>query len=246
MAIDTAGDLIAFALRTSGITGVGQTPSPEDSNDGLVLLRALMAEWQTKRWMVWTLRDATFTSTGAYTYTIGPSMNFNIPRPDRLSSAFARMLPAGDNPIDYPLAIIQSREDYQQIIVRGLSSMPVAVWYESAYPTGLLYFWPVPPAGQYGLYVSCKAALPIPAALTDSIAMPGEYMQALIYSLAVRLAINYGQTPSPSIVGAMRMAMNTVRMANAQIPLQHMPPVGNRRGAVASGSSPWFQSGGML
>jgi len=52
MALKTAGDLIAFALRAGGIVGVGQTPAAEDSNDGLTMLNMLLSEWQVNRWLV--------------------------------------------------------------------------------------------------------------------------------------------------------------------------------------------------
>ncbi len=246
--IDTAGDLIAFALRAAGVNGVGQTPSAEDSNDGLILLRAMLGQWSRKRWLNWSLGGAFKASTGAVSYTIGAGLDFDMPRPDRISSAYARFLPvSGTNSIDYPLGIVASREDYNAITLKRLSTIPLAVYYESTFPAALLFFWPVPPAGQYELHVSAKGVITLPAALTDTIAMPDEYMEALIYSLAVRLAMNYGQTPAPANVMAMRAALNTIRMANAQIPMQHMPALGSHRGSgIAAGSSPSFQSGGMI
>jgi hypothetical protein len=246
--IQTAGDLIAFCLRTASINGVGQTPSAEDANDGLVLLQSMVAGWQRKRWLNWSLGDVAKVSTGAASYTIGPGKDFAIPRPERIASAYARFLPvSGTNSIDYPLGIIASREDYNGITLKNLSTIPWALFYESAWPDALLHFWPAPPSGQYELHISAKAALPAFANLTDTIDMPPEYMDALIYSLAVRLAMNYGQTPSPSNVAAMRVALNTIRMANAQIPMQQMPALGGRRGSgIAAGSSPSFQSGGMI
>ncbi len=247
--IDTAGDLIAFALRAAGVNGVGQTPSAEDSNDGLILLRSMVAQWQRKRWLNWSLGDASIVSTGAATYTIGGvGKDFTIARPDRISSAFARFTSIpGPNFVDYQLGIIASREEYNAITLKSLSTIPLALFYESAWPDALLHFWPIPPAGQYELHISAKAAMPTFAALTDTIDMPPEYLDALIYSLAVRLAMNYGQTPAPANVMAMRAALNTIRMANAQIPMQQMPALGSHRGSgIAAGSSPSFQSGGMI
>ena len=56
-----------------------------------------------------------------------------------------------------------------------------------------------------------------------ALAVPPEYIDALIYSLAVRLCMNYGRDPKPSLVMAMKVAMNTVRMANVQIPQLLIP-----------------------
>jgi hypothetical protein len=82
--IETTGDLVTFVLRASGINGVGQSPLAEDSNTCLDWLRALIAQWQRKRWLNWSLIETSFVSTGANSYTIGPGGDFDTPRPDKL------------------------------------------------------------------------------------------------------------------------------------------------------------------
>jgi len=223
MALTTAGDLISFALRTAGVLGVGQTASAEDANDSLVLLSAMLAQWQRQRYLVWSLVDTALTSTGALTYTVGPTGDFAIARPDRIDSAFVRLLSTSPTPIDWPLSIIESREDYNLITAKTLESVPVALFYESSYPTGVLHIWPIVPDALYSIHITTKAALPALTALTTPLAMPPEYTEALIYALAVRLCMNYGIDPRPSLVGAMRLAMNTLRMANTQVPQLGMP-----------------------
>ena len=58
MAFQTAGDLVAFALRAAGVLGVGTTAAPEDANDGLTMLNLLLSEWQLNRWFVMDLVEA--------------------------------------------------------------------------------------------------------------------------------------------------------------------------------------------
>jgi hypothetical protein len=48
-------------------------------------------------------------------------------------------------------------------------------------------------------------------------------MEALHYNLAGRLQIAYGMEVNPGIVGLGATALNTIRAANAQIPLMEMP-----------------------
>lgn len=224
MALTTAGDLIAFALRTAGVVGVGQTASAEDANDGLVLLASMLAQWQRERWLVPALVDTAFVSTGATSYTVAPTGNFAIARPDKLNAAYVRLLSSAPLSVDYPLAIIEAREDWSMITVKTLPSFPVAVFYDSAWPTGVLHVWPVPIAAIYEIHIVTKTILPVYTALTDPITLPPDYTEALIYSLAVRLCINYGMEPRPSLVGALRLTMNTLRMANTQIAVLGMPP----------------------
>lgn len=82
--LPTAGSIINLALKMSGVLGVGQTAQAEDANDALTIMNMMLAQWQRKRWMVYSLDDVAFTPTGALSYTVGAGGNVNIPRPDRI------------------------------------------------------------------------------------------------------------------------------------------------------------------
>jgi len=245
--IDTVGDLITFALRASWVNGVGQTPLAEDMNDSLVLLRSLIGNWQRKRWLVPNLVTTSLVSTGAQTYSIGSGQNFDVARPDKIESAYFRIIntvaPAGG--VDMPLQIIQAREDYNRIALKSLVTIPTTLFYDSAWPTGTLYFWPIPPANLYRLFVTTKSTLPDYLTMTTPINLPPEYEQALIYNLAVRIAMNYGLAANPGHVALAKEGMDTIRVANAQIATLKMPGDIMRRGTggIAAGSDPGFQSG---
>jgi len=238
--ISSVGDLITFSLRASGINGIGQTPSAEDANTGLELLAMLVAQWQRKRWLVPSLTDMAITSTGAQSYTIGPV------RPTKLHAAYARLLPAGLNPVDIGLGIVTSREDYSGIALKSLSTFPAVAYLDTAWPTGRVFVWPIPPADQFELHFVFPEALPAWTQLTDPINLPPEYIEALMWSLCVRLQMSYGLPARPDHVAAMRQALNTIRMANTQISELAVPhPGGRHSGGIAAGSSPGFMSGGM-
>lgn len=216
--ISTTGDLIEFALRASGILGIGQTASAEDANTGLEFLRNLIAQWQRKRWLTIVDQEVSVAaSTGASSYTIGPGGDFNCARPDHIAAAYIRILGTTPNLVDIPIEVILAREDYARVSVKSLITMPAVVWYESAWPIGNLHWWPIPPANQYGLFVVIKGPLPLYSTLTDALNLPQEYYEALLWSLCVRLQMAYGLPARPDHAQAMNQAMNTLRQANAQI-----------------------------
>jgi len=222
--IETTGDLITFTLRASGINGVGQTPLADDSNTGLDLLRMLIAQWQRKRWIIWNLPQVSLVSTGANFYTIGPGADFDTARPDKIHAAWCRMQPfSGPNPVDLPLAIIEAPEDWASITIKDLRSLPAAVFYDSSWPIGRVTFWPIPPGGQYEMHMMLKASLPTYTTLTDPLNLPPEYLEALMWSLAVRLQMAYGLPARSDHVAAMKQAINTIEMANSQIATMTMP-----------------------
>ena len=86
-------------------------------------MNMMLAQWQRKRWMVYSLDDVAFTPTGAASYTVGLGGTVNIPRPDRIEAAFVR-LTNGAMPVDYPLALLEAREDYNKIALKNLQTFP--------------------------------------------------------------------------------------------------------------------------
>jgi hypothetical protein len=214
----TPNDIINQALKTSGVLGIGQTAAFEDTNDAFFLLNLMISQWNRKRWLVYHLIDVAFTSTGAVSYTVGPGQNFNCPRPDRIESAFFRQqIQSIPNQIDYPLEILESREDYNRIALKQLTSFPNYVWYDSAFPIGFLYPWPVPQANIYEVHISVKETLPQFTSLAQQINLPPEYFACILYNLAARLRPAYQLPPDPTIIGLAKDALSVVRGANTQI-----------------------------
>jgi len=228
----TPADLIALALLDAGIVGQGQTASAEDTNNAFKRLNYMVSQWARKRWLVYHLIDVSFTSTGAQSYTVGPGMNCDTTRPDRIEAAFLRqLLPAMTNQIDYPLVVLQSREDYNQIALKTMGTWPSVVFYDSGWPTGTLYVWPVPAASQFAIHLSLKQPLNQFANLADDLNLPPEYEGAILHNLIVRLRSAYQMRPDPVQTGLAKDALNVLRGANTQIPTLRMPDqlVGNAR-----------------
>jgi hypothetical protein len=219
-------DIITMALKDVGALGVGQTPLPEDTNDAYRKLQWMLAEWNRKRWLIWHLVDLSVTATGATSYSIGPTGSDIVwdPRPDRLESAFLRQLTQSQpNQIDYPLEIIQSYEEYTNIALKSLQSFPSYIFYDSGFPTGTLYPWPVPQASIYAVHVQVKEHLAQFTSLEQDINLPAEYLNAIHWNLCVRLFPQYQRQADPLIVSLAKDSLNTLRKANVQIGRLTMP-----------------------
>ncbi len=152
-------------------------------------------------------------------YTATPAMMFT----PALGSDVAGDIPR--NAVDMPLEILQSREDYNRLAVKALSSFPNAVFYDAAFPMARVWPYPVPQTATCELHLTFKEQLPQFVALTQEIRLPPEYMAALHYNLALRLRAAY-QLPIPQadlLVGLAADALNTIRGANAQIGRLRVP-----------------------
>lgn len=229
----TWAELILQALRRSGVVGQGQTPSAEDTNGCVVELQLMIDEWRVQRWLVPNLISPSKVSTGATSYTIGTGGDFDVPRPDRIEYAFARQLTSNaPGQVDYSLILISAREDYDRIALKSMTGFPAYLFYDSAYPLGNLFVWPIPQASTYSIFVTIKSNLDSPTGSTiaQTINLPGIAISAIMWNLTARIRPQYQMPVDPQVVALARNALNVMRGANVQIPNLVMP------GALRSGS----------
>lgn len=219
----TARDLITSSLKTAGVLGVGQSALAEDINDSLETLNSMIAQWARRRWLVYHLVDVAWQADGSLSYSIGAGGDLDYARPDSVESAFFRQTVSNPaNPVDYPLTVLTSREDYNRISLKNLASFPSVLFYDSGYPLGYIYVWPIP-SNLYQIHVSLKATLPSFANLSDSVTLPPEYSEAIKLNLAVRMKVMY-QLPADPVLNALaKKSVDTIKNANAQIPTLKMP-----------------------
>ena len=228
-----------LALRMAGRITDQQRVSDTsaDMNDATSLLVMMLGQWQRKRWLIWNEVETATVSTGAQWYTVGPGLDFDMPRPDKIHAAWCRMQPfGGPNPVDISLGIIEAKEDWSHIVIKDLKSIPSAVFYDSAFPIARVTFFPVPPASLYELHIVTKASLPVYATLDDALNLPPEYLDAVVNNLALRIvAATPGSQPSPLLLGQARASLETIKMANSQIATLSLPSIlGGRRGGDVS------------
>lgn len=239
----TALDIITLALKDCGAFSTGQSPNPEDTNDALTTMNMMVNQWARKRWLAWCTQTTGFTSDGrvATPYTVGPGGNYNLsPRPEKIEAAFLRQLTqAAPNQPDFPLEVLQSREDYNNVALKQLQSFPWFCFYDPTLTTAGLYLYPWPQASIYAVYITTKVILPTFGTLTTTFdtGFPPEYQAALHYNLVLRLGLRYPITRDftmldqwQTIKGLAREALNVIRGGNTAISRLGMPPGLNRPG----------------
>lgn len=218
----TAVDLITLALKDIGALGVGQSISAEDTADALATLNMMLGQWQGERLSVYHLVDTAIPSTGKQTYTIGIGGDFNVQRPVKINAAYARLNAGSSTPIDYPVTVIDSREDYSHIALKSLQSFPSWVYYDPAFPLGNLDFYPVP-NNTFELHIVTQEALPQFTAPAQVVNLPPEYMSAIRYNLGLYLAPSYQLDPQRSLVGLAMNSKRVVKRMNWQPQSMTMP-----------------------
>jgi hypothetical protein len=154
----TARDFITLCLREAGVTGVGQTPLPEDITDGFTILSRMLSQWQKRRWLVPNLIDISALGNGVKSNLIGPGQYYNTKRPDKIQAAYFKQVTGNNNNVSYPLAPIWSYEDYAKIAMKELNSWPVYYFYDAAFPYGNVYIWPIP-SSDYEIHLLMKGPI---------------------------------------------------------------------------------------
>lgn len=226
--VDNVGTLLANALQDAGIVGIDESIEPAILNRAFRQLNWLLAEWARKRNLSFRIEDYAFTSTGANTYLVGNNQTVNInPRPDRLEYAFVRFINAPGPPqfpVDIPLDIIQSHEDYSRITVKSIGTLPWRIFYDPAWPNGILFPWPIPQPTIYEIHVGFKCIPNRFSSTSQLINLPPEYLSAMNWCLVRRLRESYQMPPSPTVDSLARNALNAIRLANTAVPTLVTPP----------------------
>ena len=245
--------LLVDALQDAGVLGIDEPIEQPMLNKALFRANGLLSQWARKRWLCYALEEYSVVSTGARTYTVGLIQNINIsPRPDRLEYAFLRILNNGGGsfssdfssdfsgvgqsslPVDLPLDIIYSGEDYAKIPVKELGTIAWRIYYKPEWPVGLLFPWPIPQASTYEIHVLFKTVIPRFASLQQQIIFPPEYAEALHWCLARRYRASYQLPADPTIDSLARDGLNTIRLANTAVGVLKMPSALRRRGRAYS------------
>jgi hypothetical protein len=235
----TVGTLLQESLFTAGVTGKGQQPDADDMVKALDQLNKLVNAWNVTREHLFVLQTMTVPSTGAQFYTIGPGGNFDTltdQRPARIESAFIRLNLTGPptTAVDIPLNIIYAQEDYDTIALKQLGSLSDTLYYQTTFPLGKLFFYPIPAASVYGLFITFpqRVANYTTAQYSSQITLPLEYLDALEDILALRLCKKYGFQPSQELKVQAKEAMQVLEAANFQPALMQMPetlPIPSRK-----------------
>jgi len=223
-------DAIAYALRVSGVLGVGQSALQQDTDDAMRALVMMIEQWQRRRWLVYRLDDLdTRVIPYKKTWTIGPS-DADIPYPDRpgtIESAFLRQNTGwGPDtfPVDFPLRRIPSKEAWNRIPLKSLGSWPFQYYYDPTRPNGTFYLWPIPIQWLFSLHMSVPQDVSNftgDEEITDF--LPAESEEAILYNLAARLRANYQLPGDPAVLALARSSLNTLRTLNFQMQALRMP-----------------------
>lgn len=211
--MSSAADLITLALKDIQVLDESETPSAYLMADALTTLNQMMSLWSVSDNYVHAELDLTFAPTGAASYTIGTSgADVIAANPNAILYAFLRK-----SNIDYPIAILNTFEEYQSIPYKTVSTFPSYLYYNPTYPLGTIYLYPQPDAADGTMHLGVNAEFPIYSVAASSINLPLQYDMAIRFGLAEYLAIMMGRVPRPDINMMAKRALKMLKNNNLKI-----------------------------
>ncbi len=187
----TRNQFIEAALRTIGVLALDQTPESTEYTNALVKLNALIGEFRTLGLKVWQRTTTTVTLVdGTASYNIGTGQTVNTPYPMHLLQAI-RIDANSATRIDMDII-----PDYNyNLLPTSTSGVPIQVTYQPKMNVGTLKVWPTPDsysASNVTIQLIYLRPLEYFSGATDTADFPEEWVSAIIYGLAVRIAPEYG------------------------------------------------------
>lgn len=218
----TALDIITGGAKLLGLIFKSEVLAADEASDGLVMLNDMLDTWSNDNLSTFVDTLENFSLTGASSYTMGTSGNFNTTRPINLLSAVVRVAST-----DYPLRIITEQQYQTEIAVKSItSSIPEYLTYDNGYPLATIKMFTIPTSGST-LYLQSKKPLSNLATLTTSVDLPPGWKRALKYNWAVSAGAEYGVEVPLAVAMIAKESLGAIRRAasiNNAMPLMPSLP----------------------
>lgn len=188
----TRDQIITGALRKVGAVAQGETPTAEQISEAAEALNVMVKAWEADGMPLWGLTEYTITLiAGQREYNIGIGQTINIPKPLKL---FQMWNSSAMGLIDTPMRIL-TRQEYNILGNKESTGIPIQGYYDPQREHGVLAVFPVPDsnaATNYTVTFVYQRPFEDITASTNNPDVPQEWLEAMIYGLAVRIAPEYG------------------------------------------------------
>lgn len=214
----TPRTLIKAAFRKIGVLASGETPKADEEQEAFADLKRMLEVWSTKQIYVYASAEDNFALVpGTVSYTMGTAGTASATRAKKILNAFIR----DASNYDYPVEII-SENQYNAITDKTTSGRPYLLFYDPKYALGYIYLYPTPNAADTMYIESLQLLVALPN-VTTIVSLPGEYEEAIVYNLAIRLAPEH-EVPIPIEVAAIAVSsLDAISVLNAANQVETVP-----------------------
>lgn len=189
----TRDSIVNAALRKIGVISDGATATTTQQTNAQEALNNIVFSLAAQGMPVWAMATTSFRPVlGQTAYQIGASAPvLNTSAPLKITQAWSRDLISNT---DIPMNIY-TQYNYDLLSTKINQGYPVHLWYQPGNQTGTITIWPAPDsytATNRLIYIVFQRPFQQFDASTDTPDFPQVWLEPLIYSLAHRLAPEYG------------------------------------------------------
>lgn len=206
----TVRDIITSSMRLIGAVATGEPPQASELVDGLASLNRMLDRWSTESLFVYANVIETFSLVGGQqVYTMGPTGNFDTTRPTMIERAGV----ATSVDVEIPIEIV-NQDQWASITVKNTqSTFPTKLYPVGTFPLETLNVWPMPSASA-NLVIYSRKPLSSFASINAAFSLPPGYEDAVMYSLALRLAPEYGKVIDQALIIEAMESKEAIRRLN--------------------------------
>jgi hypothetical protein len=214
MATTTVRDMINGAARLINIIQQNESLSGDNLNVALYSLNHMIDSWSNNRLMIYSIQEYVFPLTGQPSYTLGVGGDWNIERPMKVHTAYARLQLDTPQQLDIamqPLTIDQ----YAGIAVKNTpSTFPFAYYDDCSYPLRTITLFPIP-SGPAAIVLYLQEPLADVTNVDGLVNFPPGYERAFRFNLAIELAAEFGKTCPPELIERANNAILEIERLNS-------------------------------
>lgn len=209
-------DIASDSLTEIGQLGVGQSISPEQSQQALRLGNRMLQKWSLQRFMLPLVNSRPFVlAAGTQDYTVGPTGGFASNRPVFVEAA---QIAAPGSSLYLPLNILDTSK-WGAIRDKGATcsaaGLPQDVWPEYTYPNLSFHIWTIPSNGATILLKTWELLQQF-VSVFDVLNFPPGYEEAIMHNLAMELSPFYDQPISSALQQLAADGLLRIQGLNAQ------------------------------
>lgn len=217
-------DILYRAYRIAAILrGPMRGLSPEEQQEGLIVLNPLIDQWNSERLNIWTIPRTLFNlAPNQQSYSIGtqlpggPAPNWSLPRPAKID--YASIVLPGNSPYPLELPMVGlTYVEWQHIPTKQVpSQFPIWFYYDQAFPFGNFFVYPLPQAvNQIALYTGQLMGTYVTVA--DGVVLPYGYLKALQFQVALELCMHWGKPVPPDVRIEAQSSIAKIKSTNSPI-----------------------------
>lgn len=208
----TAMNLIKTAMRKINALASGEDPEADEAADILGTLNGMIESWAAERLMIFTIQRQLFVPTVLkQVYAVGPTGDFNIPRPPAIEALGVIILSNPVQPLELPMTKL-NYDGWRGIPVKNIfSTVPEKYWDDQGMPLRNISIWPVPSVQVNFAFYTWTAIQTFQDLFTPYTFPPG-YISAMIWNLAKKISSEF-----PGFPQATQLVLEEAQSTKARI-----------------------------